>query len=203
MKMPQHALPHMTKSIRDAITTPPSCAIRALHHGISPLPRRPRSQSFLQKICHRPSTPRTTRRDLAPGPTNSGYLRSFLRRAAAKATPSVTAAPRLAVPSPCKSKPSTTTSNLLSSAGWIPMRSNSLTSTLVVTRPPASRHIRAAALNPAPGPLVRPHQGLVMRGKICVSRWARSTRDAASSCHPHRAGSNSSGWTGASHHCSP
>ena len=34
------------------MTTPR--ATRALHHGISPLPTRPRSQSFPQKICRRP-----------------------------------------------------------------------------------------------------------------------------------------------------
>ena len=39
------------------MTTPPSCATRALHHGISLLPRRPRSQSFPQRICRRPPRP--------------------------------------------------------------------------------------------------------------------------------------------------
>ena len=40
--------------------------------------------------------------------------------------------------------------------------------------------------NPAPGPpwdLTKAFAGSDIRGKSCVSRWARSTRDAASCCH--------------------
>ena len=79
-------------------TTLLACASEALRNGIWPSPKRPPDVS----ADHLPptSTPRTTRRDLAPGPTNSGYLRSFLRRATTKATPSASAAPRLAEPSP-------------------------------------------------------------------------------------------------------
>ena len=73
----------------------------AVHGKIDPHRRRHDHSALLRNkgtvprdSDHLPptSTPRTTKRDLSPGPTNSGYLRSSLRRAAAKATPPVTAA---------------------------------------------------------------------------------------------------------------
>ena len=120
---------------------------------------------------HRPdaSIPKTTCRALARGPTSSGHLLSFRRLAAVKATPSTSAAPLLAVPSPRRvltmvasiascappnnGNPSTATSSLRASTcpGPGPSKSRSLTKTFVVTRPPTSRQMRAVALSRANG----------------------------------------------------
>ena len=62
----------------------------------------------LRKICvsrdHLPptSTASTTRRARVPRPKSSGYVLSFLRRAATKATPSSSAAPRWGSPFACR-----------------------------------------------------------------------------------------------------
>ena len=75
----------------------------------------------LMKCCvvgeHLPptSTARTTRRDLARRPTSSGYLRSFRRSAMEITTPSLWAAPILAVPSQCRALTS-----VVSTASWAP-----------------------------------------------------------------------------------
>ena len=88
-----------------------------------------RRTKILASSDHLPPTSRakTTRRAREPGPTSSGYVLSFVRRASARATPSQSAAPRLGTPSPLsadtkvvstasctppkRGKPSTTTSN--------------------------------------------------------------------------------------------
>ena len=121
---------------------------------------------------HRPDAliPKTTNRALARGPTSSGYLFSFRRLAAVKATPSTSAAPFLAVPSPRRvltmvasiascgppnnGNPSTATSSLRASTcpGPGPSKSRFFTKTFLVTRPPANA--RCCAFQSKP-PLAR------------------------------------------------
>ena len=113
-----------------------------------------------------PTSPaKTTRRARERRPTNSGCVRSFLRRAWAKMMPSMFAVPGLAVPTPrmgdtrvvsiasCappyRGNPSTRTSNRRASWAFGRARSISLTMTFTATLPPASRQTRAAALSTA------------------------------------------------------
>ena len=100
------------------------------------------------------STPNTTKRLLALGPTSSGYRPSFRRRAASRATPGVCPARGLAVPSlrsaftfvvstaswapPDNGRPSATPSRRLPSASFINPKSNSRT-----LPPPLDRLLRS------------------------------------------------------------
>ena len=111
------------------------------------------------------SIPKTTKRARLRGPTSSGYVRSFLRRALCKTTTSMFSAPLCGDPSqwralttaasttnwqpPNRGSPSTTTSNLRASAARGSSKSKSRTMTLVVTLPPASRQTLAVALSNA------------------------------------------------------
>ena len=97
------------------------------------------------------------------GPTNSGYVRSFYLLAACNTTPSASAAEpcvtitvegahecrvHCQLTSPKQGKAVHPDLQRLSN-GLGATRSRSRTNTLVVTRPPASRHMRAAALSKA------------------------------------------------------
>ena len=122
-----------------------------------------RPTNCLASSDQRPATsiPRTTSRARARGLSSSGYRLSLRRLAAVKATPSTSAAPLIAVPSPWRvltmvastancappysGKPSTATSSRRASARSGISKSRSLTRTFVVTRPLASRHTRASA----------------------------------------------------------
>ena len=112
------------------------------------------------------STPNTTKRARARLPTNSRYVASWRLRALVTLAPSSTAARVVGRPSlrsahtkvvstanwaPLKiGRPSTTVSSRLPSASEpTKPRSRSRNNTLVVTRPPPSRQIRAATLSKA------------------------------------------------------
>ena len=112
------------------------------------------------------STPSTTKRARARLPTSSGYVASLRLRALVTLAPSSTAARVVGRPSlrsahtkvvstanwaPLKiGRPSTTISSRLPSASEpTKPRSRSRNNTLVVTRPPPSRQIRAATLSRA------------------------------------------------------
>ena len=106
------------------------------------------------------SMPRTTRRHRWLR-MSSGYVRSFLRRASVKAVPAYCPALRRGWPSlvrgetmvvstaswapPQMGRPFAITSIRRSSCLWMWSRFKSVSKVLVVTRAPASRHMRAAA----------------------------------------------------------
>ena len=110
-------------------------------------------------------SPSTTGLPLPGQSPPDGLVRAFLFRAASRATPSTSATPLLAVPSPLsaltnvvsnascappnRGRPSATTSRRLPSRPCRCPRSRSRTMMLVVTRPPASRRIRASMLSKA------------------------------------------------------
>ena len=104
----------------------------------------------------------TTSLGLPPSPDNSGYVRSFLRLATERASPSCRSAPGRAVPArvradtrvvsmascalPCSGSPSATTSSLRSSAMWWPQ--------IQMT----DHHVRS-------------HTGLLAHTRGCTLKW--------------------------------
>ena len=112
------------------------------------------------------SAAKTTKRALLHSPVSSGWVLSFVRLAAASATPALVAAPGCAVPSLLRAdtcvvsmacaprnvvRPSATTSRRLLSMTSNTARSMSLTKTFVVTRPrllctPAQRQLQGGNL---------------------------------------------------------
>ena len=84
------APPQTTKPVRHVSAT-------SLSHLVPWLgPTEKQTVASLATTDHRTSTPNTTRRALRLWPINSGYVRSFRRRASHNATPSIRSALRLA-----------------------------------------------------------------------------------------------------------
>ena len=124
---------------------PHPCSTRLLKSAVSCLERAFANwlKNDVVSVDMRPPTsvPRTTRRALLLGPTISGYVRSFLRRALSSTTPSIFSAPLCGDPSqwrahttvastanwhlPNKGRPSITTSSLRPSAALGSARSKS------------------------------------------------------------------------------
>ena len=174
---------------------PNACATPAPHASARPLSRAAlwlwptATQTTWSSADQRPPTSMASTTNLARdrGPTNSGYVRSFHLLAACNTPPSASAAePCVTITvegaheltSPKQGKAVHHDLQRLSN-GLGATRSRSRTNTLVVTRPPASGHMRAAALSKAnplrPKTPNRGHAVVAKRIDWTAETWAEQS----------------------------